>query len=131
MIPQDVLRTTRIPALFLINAGSVTPNPVELLGSAKMVDLIERLKESFDFVLVDTPPVLGVSDALVLGPLMDGVILVARAGKTPRKAIRQAQEKLESHKINGLGVIINRVQRRDLNYYYTDSYYKYYKGGQA
>jgi succinoglycan biosynthesis transport protein ExoP len=123
---ENLLRATPIPKLFLINAGPVPPNPVELLGSEKMANLIDRLKESFDFILVDTPPLLAVSDAIVLGPRLDGAILVVRGGKTPREALRQAREKLDAHKIKGIGVIINQVQTRDFNYYYKDSYYEYY-----
>jgi succinoglycan biosynthesis transport protein ExoP len=124
--PEDLLRATPIPTLFLINAGPVPPNPVELLGSKKMSDLIDLLKKKHDFILVDTPPMLAVSDAIVLGPRLDGAILVVRGGKTPREAVKQACEKLNSHKIKGLGAIINHVEMRDFDYYYTDAYYDYY-----
>jgi len=123
---EDLLRTTPIPRLFLSNAGPVPPNPVELLGSEKMANLIKRLKESFDYILVDTPPVLAVSDAVVLGPQMDGAILVVRGGKTPREALKQAREKLDAHKIKGMGVIINHAQIRDFDHYYSDSHYEHY-----
>lgn len=123
---EDLLRATPIPTLFLINAGPLPLNPVELLGSEKMATLITRLKEAFDFVLVDTPPLLAVSDAIALGPRLDGAILVVRAGKTPREALRQAREKLDAHKIKGVGVIINQVRTRDLNYFYMDKYHEYY-----
>ena len=74
---------------------------------------------------------LGVSDAIVLGPWLDGAILVVREGKTPRKALKQAREKLDVHKIRCLGVILNQVQMRDFGYYYTDLYYDYYRRTQA
>ena len=122
----EPLRATPIPTLFLINAGPVPPNPVELLGSKKMSDLIDLLKKKHDFILVDTPPMLAVSDAIVLAPRLDGAILVVRGGKTPREALKQACEKLTSHKIKGLGAIINHVEMRDFDYYYTDAYYDYY-----
>jgi succinoglycan biosynthesis transport protein ExoP len=126
--PEDLLRATPIPTLFLINAGPVPPNPVELLGSKKMSDLIDRLKKNHDFILVDTPPMLAVSDAIVLGPRLDGAILVVRGGKTPREALKQAREKLDAHKIKVLGAIINHVEMRDFDYYYTDAYYdEYYR----
>ena len=125
MAIEDMLRATPIPTLFLINAGPVPPNPVELLGSGKMTNLIERLKEMFDFILVDTPPVLAVSDAIVLGPRLDGAILVVRGGKTPREALREAREKLEAHKIKGMGVVLNHVDMHNYDHYYTDSYYEY------
>ncbi len=123
---KDLLRATPIPTLFLINAGPVPPNPLELLGSEKMANLIDRLKQNYDFVLLDTPPMLAVSDAIVLGSRLDGAILVVQGGKTPREALRQAREKLDAHRIKGLGVIINRVNLRNFNdYYYADSYYTY------
>ncbi|UCE40560.1 MAG: polysaccharide biosynthesis tyrosine autokinase [Candidatus Aminicenantes bacterium] len=128
---EDVLRATAVPKLFLINAGKETPNPVELLGSEKMANLIVQLKHNFEYILIDTPPVLGVSDAIVLGPWLDGAIMVVRAGATPRKALRQANEKLDAHKIKGMGVIINQVQMSHFDNYYTDAYYEYYRRTEA
>jgi capsular exopolysaccharide synthesis family protein len=128
---EDLTRATAIPTLFFINAGPVPPNPVELLGSQKMANLLDRLKKNYDFILVDTPPLLAVSDAVVLGPRLDGAILVVQRGKTPREALKQACEKLDMHKIKGTGVIINYAQTRDFDYYYTDSYYHAYGGSRA
>jgi succinoglycan biosynthesis transport protein ExoP len=131
LLLEDMLRTTAIPTLFLINAGPVPPNPVELLGSEKMANLVDRLKKSYDFVLVDTPPLLAVSDAVVVGSRVDGAILVVRRGKTHREALKQAREKLDAHKVKGMGVIINHAKMRDFDYYYTDSYYKAYGRTEA
>jgi len=122
---EDLLHATPIPTLFLINSGPVPPNPLELLGSKKMAKLIDQLKEKFDFILADTPPVLAVSDALALGSRLDGAILVVRAGRTPRKALKQTQEKMAAHKIKSLGVIINNAQMRDFDEYHVSSYKKY------
>lgn len=121
--PADLLRATPIPTLFVINAGPVPPDPSELLGSDKMTALIAQLKREFDFVLVDTPPILAVSDALVIGSRLDGAILVARWGRTPREALRRSEEKLEAHRIKTLGVVINAVRMRDLDEYHVSSYY--------
>jgi len=90
-----------------------------------MASLISQLKKEFDFVLVDTPPVLAVSDALVVGSRLDGAILVVRRGKTPREALKRAQEKLEAHKIMNVGVVINAVWMRDLDEYHVASYYRH------
>ncbi len=128
---EELLWATPIPTLFLINAGPVPPNPVELLASEKMGNLIDRLRASFDFILVDTPPLLAVSDAIVLGPRLDGAILVVRGGKTPREILKQAREKLEKHKIKGIGVILNHAELQDYDYYYSDSYYEYCGRTQA
>ena len=121
--PSDLLRATPIPTLFVINAGPVPPDPSELLGSDKMTALIAQLKREFDFILVDTPPTLAVSDALVIGSRVDGAILVARWGRTPREALRRSKEKLEAHQIKTVGVVINAVRMRDLDEYHVSSYY--------
>ncbi len=126
MALRDLVQPTDVPNLYLIAAGPVPPNPVELLGSEKMAALLEELRKVFDFVLIDTPPALAVSDALVLGPKLDGAILVVRGGKTSRDALRGARDLLDRHKIKTVGVIINNVQARDYDYYYMGRYYKYY-----
>lgn len=118
-----ILRPTSIPQLFLINAGPVPPNPMELLGSGKMAALLDEMKLIFDYILVDSPPVLAVSDALVLGPKIDGVILVVWGEKTSRDALRRAAEKLDAHRMKIVGVIINNVRLREFEYYYTNRYY--------
>jgi len=118
-----ILRPTSLPQLFLINAGPVPPNPMELLGSGKMAALLDEMKLIFDYILVDSPPVLAVSDALVLGPKIDGMILVVWGEKTSRDALRRAREKLDAHRIKTIGVIINNVRLRDFEYYYTNRYY--------
>jgi capsular exopolysaccharide synthesis family protein len=73
---KDLIKTTPVPNLYLINSGPVPPNPAELLGSKKMGDFLIKLKQTFDLVLIDTPPMLSVTDALVLGPEINGVLLV-------------------------------------------------------
>ena len=123
---EDALRATAIPTLFLINAGPVPPNPVELLGSEKFGHLVEQLRSVYDFILVDSPPVLAVSDAVVIGSRLDGAILVVRRGKTHREALKQARQKLDAHKVRGTGVIINHARMRDFDYYYADSYHHAY-----
>lgn len=128
---EDVVQATAIPKLFVVAAGPVPPNPVELLGSEKMVTLLDQLRAVFDFVLIDTPPALAVSDAVVMGPHLDGAILVVRGGQTSRDALRSAREMLYRHKIKTVGVIINDVRVRDYDYYYMGRYYKYYGRPEA
>jgi len=127
----DVIQATAIPKLYVVAAGPVPPNPVELLGSEKMAALLDELRRNFDFVLLDTPPTLAVSDAVVMGPHLDGAILVVRGGQTSRDALRSAREMLDKHKIRTVGVIINDVRVRDYNYYYMGRYYKYYGRPEA
>ncbi len=121
-----LVKPTGIPDLYLVNAGPVPPNPVDLLGSEKMGALIDNLKQYFDYILFDSPPLLPVSDAVVLGPKVDGVIIVAWGGKTSRDALRRAKEKLDTHQIKCAGVIINNISLDEHDYYYMKQYYHYY-----
>jgi capsular exopolysaccharide synthesis family protein len=123
----DLVRPTQFPNLFLINSGPVPANPIELLTSEKMDALITFLKRSFDYILLDAPPLLAVSDALALGPVIDGVILVTRGGQTPIPALRQAKQKLDAHRLKCLGVILNGVNLVEQDGYYAKQYYQYSK----
>lgn len=84
-----IFQSTDVPGLIVITSGTLPPNPAELLGSNKMLQVIDRLAEDFDLVIVDTPPVLTVTDAATLAPAMDGVILVAKPGVTKLAAFNQ------------------------------------------
>ncbi len=123
---SQLVKVTQIPNLYLINAGPVAPNPVELLGSEKMAGLINNMKEFFEYILFDTPPLLSLSDAIVLGTKLDGVILVAWGGKTSRDALRRAKERLDLHHIKCAGVIINNISLKEHDYYFMKHYYHSY-----
>jgi succinoglycan biosynthesis transport protein ExoP len=123
----DLIRPTSFPNLFLISSGPIPANPIELLTSEKMDHLISFLKRSFDYILFDTPPLLAVSDAIALGPMIDGVILVTRGGQTPIPALKQARQRLETHKLKCIGVIINGVNLVEQDGYYAKQYYNYAK----
>lgn len=107
---KDVVKPTEIPNLFLVNAGPVPPNPAELLGSDKMQRFIRMMTEETDFILFDLPPMLEISDALVLGAKVDGMVLVVWGDRTSREALKKAREKLDLLKVRTLGVIINNVE---------------------
>jgi succinoglycan biosynthesis transport protein ExoP len=123
----DLVRPTAFPNLFLISSGPIPANPIELLTSEKMDHLIAFLKRSFDYILFDTPPLLAVSDAIAVGPMIDGVILVTRGGQTPIPALKQARQRLETHKLKCIGVIINGVNLVEQDGYYAKQYYNYAK----
>ncbi|MEW5900990.1 MAG: polysaccharide biosynthesis tyrosine autokinase, partial [Acidobacteriota bacterium] len=128
---KDLIKPTRVPNLFLINSGPVPPNPTELLGSEKMGKLVKELRQYFQCILFDSPPLLVVTDALALAPHTDGLILVVWGGKTPRESLRKAREQLDLMKIKPLGAIINHLNIRDHSYYYKDHYYhQHYYGEQ-
>ena len=75
-------------------AGPTPPNPAELVGSARMRDTLERLRDEYDFVIIDSPPILPVTDAVLLGREADGVILVVKGNDTPRELVRRARDQL-------------------------------------
>jgi capsular exopolysaccharide synthesis family protein len=120
-----VVKSTEIPNLFLVNAGPTPPNPAELLGSEKMTRFIRMMREECDFMLFDVPPMLEISDALIIGAKIDGVVLVVWSDKTSREALRKAREKLDLLKVRTLGVILNHVRSPRAGYYYQDYYFHY------
>lgn len=120
-------RPTQVPNLHLIPSGPLPANPLELLTSKKMDQLVIHLRANFDYILFDAPPILAVSDAITLGPLADGIILISRGGITPKKALKQAKMKLDAHNLKCLGVILNGVDLVEQDGYYSKQYYHYYK----
>lgn len=126
--PTEIILPTGVDNLKLITSGPPPANPIELLTSDKMDQLVAYLKRNFDFVLFDTPPILAVSDALALGPMAEAIILIARGGQTPIPALKQAKQKLDAHKLKCLGVILNGVDLVEQDGYYAKQYYSYSKG---
>jgi len=128
---DDTIKDTMVDNLKIITSGILPPNPSELLGSTKMEDLISKLKEKFDLILFDSPPVIAVTDAAVLSTKVDCVFLVVSAGHTNKDAIVRATTLLENVKARVLGAVLNNVDY-DKNYgstYYQ--YYHYYYGTQS
>ena len=120
-------RPTQIPNLQLITSGPLPGNPLELLSSKRMEQLVAHLRTVFDYILFDAPPILAVSDGVALGPISDGIILIGRGGVTPTKALKQAKTKLDAHNLKCLGVILNGVDLVEQDGYYSKQYYHYYK----
>jgi capsular exopolysaccharide synthesis family protein len=115
--------------LFLLPSGVLPPNPSELLGSERISFLISYLKKRFDILVIDTPPVLLASDALLLVPHSDGVILLVKAGMMNRELIKKAVDQLELGRANLLGVVLNQVDVKREGYYkYYHKYYSEYYG---
>lgn len=109
--------------IHVIVSGPVPTNPSELLGSKRMLDTIRRLETDFDIVIIDTPPVLPVADALLLGVNVDGVVVVTRLGETTRDKLRRTKEGLEKVHANIFGVVPNgAIQREDSAYAYAYRY---------
>lgn len=124
---QGVIQSDGVPGLSVITSGGLPPNPSELLTSHKMTQIIERLNQDYDLVLIDTPPVLSVTDAVALAPVTDGVILVVSPGKTHRRDLQQSLELLRNVNARILGVVLNQVDTgsRKYGYYYGGYYSKY------
>ncbi|KFI22571.1 CpsD/CapB family tyrosine-protein kinase [Nitrosococcus oceani] len=121
--PVDISQPTTIPNLFLITTGPLPPDPAGLLGSAKMMSLLSTAKEKFDHVIVDSPPVLGLADALILGNLVDGTLFVVAAGHTRRAFAQGAIKRLKMGHTRLLGGILNKFDSRSHGYGYHDYYY--------
>lgn len=122
---RNVVKSTEIPNLYLVNAGPVPPNPAELLGSDKMNRFIRMMSEETDYILFDLPPMIEISDALVLGAKVDGLVLVVWGDRTSREALKKAREKLDLLKVRTLGVIINNVSLPpNASNYYKDYYHR-------
>lgn len=112
------LQATLVENLRLLTSGPKPPNPADLLGSRQTDRVINALREQADIVLFDAPPVLGLTDAVVLGGKVDGVLLVVRAGKTRREHAEQAKELLEKAKANIVGATLTNAPRKGAGNYY-------------
>jgi Mrp family chromosome partitioning ATPase len=101
----------------VLPAGTRAPNPAEILGSMRMRETLELLREAYDFVIVDSPPVLPVADSLVLGTMVDAVVLVVKGQTTPKNLVRQAAARLERMRVNVIGSVLNAVDVTSGDYY--------------
>ncbi len=110
---DQVLRPTSVPGLSLVPAGNQAPDPAELLGSQRMRELTQHLSEQFDFVLVDSPPILPVADSLMLSRVVDSVVLVIRSSHTDRKQAQEARRRLLGVHARILGVVLNDLDRSE------------------
>jgi non-specific protein-tyrosine kinase len=123
---DGALRDTRIPGMYLVTSGGLPPNPSELLGSEKMMEVMRQIRMKTDVIIVDTPPMLAVTDAAVLAPKMDGVIIVVRPGVTKLVNTKQTVDQLRRGGANILGIVLNDIEhRRSRYYYYYRGYYSY------
>jgi capsular exopolysaccharide synthesis family protein len=121
-LEQAIIRTSILPNLDVLAAGTPPPNPAELLASANMRELLTKLREMYDHIVIDTPPSLSVTDAVVLSPRADAVVLVIRSGQTTKNALRRARDILMQVNAKVVGVLLNAVDLRSPDYYY---YYEY------
>src|SRR5437763_2548734 len=121
-VQQATVRSSQLPNLFILPAGTPPPNPAELLASTQMLDLLAELREQYDHIVVDTPPTLSVTDAVVLSTRADAVVLVIRSGQTTKPALRRARDILAQVNARVCGVLLNAADLTSPDYYY---YYEY------
>lgn len=112
-----------LPGLKIVTVGSIPPNPAELLGSRRFADLLDQVRQEFDYVLLDAPPVELVTDPLVLASQSDGVLLVLDAQNTRKASFRRSMRSLETIDANVLGTVMNNVKSLEGGYYYGESRY--------
>jgi succinoglycan biosynthesis transport protein ExoP len=121
--PNQIIFRTEISNLYIMPSGPTPPNPAELLATPKMTSLLEGCKKTFNFIILDSPPLLAVTDAQILANKMDGVIFVVHGGITPKEAVKLGREKLQNANI--IGIVLNQINLEQHGYYYQH-YYQYY-----
>ncbi|MDQ3243796.1 MAG: CpsD/CapB family tyrosine-protein kinase, partial [Gemmatimonadota bacterium] len=117
-----VTRPTSVPGLYVIASGQLPPNPAELLGGEGMRRTLNSLMEGYDLVVVDTPPLLAASDAAILATLVDGVVIVLRAGQTESSAAVQSMQQLNAVGARVVGAVLNDPDMQVPRY---GAYYRY------
>jgi capsular exopolysaccharide synthesis family protein len=122
---KDVIQETSHENIWIISSGPIPPNPAELLNSERMKELLNDMKEKFDVVLLDTPPILAVVDALIVSSLSDSMVFIIKAGKTARLPFLRAVEELKQAKTKIIGVVFNEVKIKERESY--SPYYHYYR----
>jgi capsular exopolysaccharide synthesis family protein len=128
---SEAIQVTRFKGLQVLPCGYVPPNPAELLGSSSMKEVIQALREHYDWVLIDTPPILGMADTPVLCRLVDGVVLVIGAEISGRPAIERALDQITGVGGKVTGVVLNKVDLERNSYYYGQYYGEYYRSYYA
>ena len=123
---EDVIQETTVPNLSVVLSGPNPPNPSELLASDRMKTLIHEVRTKFAYVIFDSPPVLAVTDAVVLAASADGVVLCVHGGQTPRELVMRSAERLRQSNIPVLGAILNNLDLQQYGYTFKKSYYDYY-----
>jgi capsular exopolysaccharide synthesis family protein len=117
-----------ITNLHVIPTGPIPPNPADLLSSRRLAEMIAELRKRYKFIVIDSPPIMAATDAVILSVMVDGVVLVVRSGSTPKEAVTRTRDLLASVKCRMLGVVLNGVDSSSPDYYYSYRYYPYSQG---
>jgi succinoglycan biosynthesis transport protein ExoP len=117
-----------ITNLAAIPTGPIPPNPADLLSSRRLSELIAELRTRYKFIVIDSPPIMAATDAVILSVSVDGVLLVVRSSDTPKEAFTRTRDLLAGVKCRVLGVVLNAVNASSPDYYYSYRYYPYSYG---
>jgi capsular exopolysaccharide synthesis family protein len=126
---EDVVHKASVDKLSILTAGTRPPNPAELLASHKMKKFIDLLKQKYDYIILDTPPIIMVTDAQILTRYSDGCLLVVSSGEADKNAAAKAKELLEKVDAKVLGVVLNKIDAQRKGHY--GYYYHYYYGDES
>jgi polysaccharide biosynthesis transport protein len=134
-LEQVITRSSVLPNLSILPAGTPPPNPAELLASSNMRDVLDEVRGQYDHIVVDTPPALSVTDAVVLSPRADSIVLVIRSGHTTKQALRRSRDIFMQVNAKVSGVLLNAVDLSSPDYYYyyeyQGKYSRYYRDDEA
>jgi succinoglycan biosynthesis transport protein ExoP len=134
-LKQAITVAPTLPNLDVLPAGTPPPNPAELLASTNMRDVLAELRDKYDHIVLDTPPTLSVTDAVVLSPRADAIVLVIRSGSTTKQALRRSRDILMQVNARVSGVLLNAVDLSSPDYYYyyeyQGKYAQYYRADEA
>ncbi len=126
---SDILQKTHIKNVFVATSGPIPPNPAELIDSEIMSTMLTKILEKVDFIFIDTPPMIGIVDPILIGKHSDGMILVNWGGKTRIDNVKKAKEEIDKFGIRLLGIVLNKIdfKRSEYSYNYNYSYSYSYK----
>jgi polysaccharide biosynthesis transport protein len=127
-LDEAILPHPTISNLSALTTGPVPPSPADLLSSHRMHEAIAEARRRFKFIVIDSPPIMAATDAVILSALTDGVLLVVRSGETPKEAFTRSRDLLAAVKSRLLGVVLNAVDSSAPDYYYSYRYYPYAYG---
>ena len=121
---KETIKQTPVQGLSIITAGKLNSEPSMILNQTRLREIFEELKFYFDFIVVDVPPVIPVSDPVIIAGEVDGTLLVVRAGATPKDVVKRSLNFLRNAKVNVLGIVLNNLDEV-LPYYYSSRYHSY------
>jgi succinoglycan biosynthesis transport protein ExoP len=127
-LEEAVIPHPTISNLSVLTTGPVPPSPADLLSSHRMLEAIDEVRRRYKFVVIDSPPIMAATDAVIISALTDGVLLVVRSGETPKEAFTRSRDLLAAVKSRLLGVVLNAVDSSAPDYYYSYRYYPYAYG---